>query len=47
MGITSWGNLCGNGGVYTRASYYYNWILDVKQLNNNFINKYLILNFKI
>ncbi|CAF0707715.1 unnamed protein product [Brachionus calyciflorus] len=25
-GITSWGDGCGNGGVYTRTSNYYDWI---------------------
>jgi secreted trypsin-like serine protease len=25
-GITSWGYGCGDGGVYTRTSNYYNWI---------------------
>ncbi|CAF0990163.1 unnamed protein product [Brachionus calyciflorus] len=27
-GITSWGYGCGDGGVYTRTSYYYDWIID-------------------
>ena len=26
-GIISWGYDCGDGGVYTRTSTYYNWIL--------------------
>jgi len=25
-GLTSWGYGCGDGGVYTKTSYYYNWI---------------------
>jgi len=32
-GITSWGYGCGDGGVYTRTSYYYNWILGKIQTN--------------
>ncbi|RNA20810.1 serine protease 27-like [Brachionus plicatilis] len=27
-GITSWGDGCGDGGVYVRTSYYTNWILE-------------------
>ncbi|RNA20811.1 Serine ase stubble [Brachionus plicatilis] len=27
-GITSWGDGCGDGGVYARTSYYTNWILE-------------------
>jgi secreted trypsin-like serine protease len=30
-GITSWGNLCGDGGVYTRTQYYYDWIINVSK----------------
>lgn len=26
LGVTSWGYICGEGSVYTRVSYYINWI---------------------
>ena len=28
-GITSWGYGCNDGGVYTRTSFYYDWISEV------------------
>lgn len=27
IGLTSWGFDCGNGGVFTRVSFFKNWIL--------------------
>jgi enterokinase len=32
-GLTSWGYGCGDGGVYTRTSLYYNWIGQTIQAN--------------
>lgn len=33
VGITSWGYGCGDGGVYCRTSYYYNWIKNTIKSN--------------
>jgi len=33
IGITSWGYGCGDGGVYTRTSGYYNWIVSTVNTN--------------
>jgi len=33
IGITSWGYGCGDGGVYTRTSGYFNWITSTMQTN--------------
>ena len=33
IGLTSFGKGCGDGGVYTRVSNYYNWIVD--KINKN------------
>lgn len=32
-GITSWGIECGDGGVYTRTSYYLDWIKEIIENN--------------
>jgi len=32
-GLTSWGYGCGDGGVYTRVSLYYQWIQDIIRVN--------------
>ncbi|RNA13676.1 Serine ase stubble, partial [Brachionus plicatilis] len=32
-GLTSWGYGCGDGGVYTRTSHYYDWIKEVIRSN--------------
>ena len=32
-GLTSWGYGCGDGGVYTRVSLYYQWIQDIVRVN--------------
>ena len=33
IGLTSWGYGCGDGGVYTRVSYYLPWILNTMANN--------------
>jgi len=33
IGITSWGYGCGDGGVYTRTSGYYNWVVSTVATN--------------
>jgi secreted trypsin-like serine protease len=30
--LTSWGYGCGDGGVYTRVSLYYQWIQDIRNV---------------
>ena len=32
-GLTSWGYGCGDGGVYTRVSLYFQWVQDIIQVN--------------
>ena len=40
-GLTSWGYNCGSGSVFTRASFYKDWMITV-----NFKQLILVMNFK-
>ncbi|RNA17652.1 trypsin-1, partial [Brachionus plicatilis] len=38
-GITSWGFGCGDGGVYTKTSFFINWIIEKTSFSSSFFSK--------